>query len=324
MRRTTWGLSALALAGCAAQSVRYVRVTPPSAQAISLLGDTLWNLPVDPQRGPALVRQLQEARTDSANRPTHVNTQLQLARRTEAMGRLREAIGLYTSILELSPLDERVYRRRGELLIRIRELDLAVQDLRTATRLTLQSPNPNQAEFDILPGGQGIVQSTLLYNTFFHLGMALYFRGDFRGARETYREAVRRASNADELAQTVFWLFCATRRLGLREEARQIVLDVAPGMPVVLAEPEYQLIRAYRGEITQDSLPVDGTEAITTADEAMYAYGIGFALLMLDRTEEASLLFGRVRAISDWSSYAYLAAEAELARLQAIRRAPRS
>src|SRR6185436_18383590 len=90
------GLVGLVATACARPFSQRSIVLPISAQALSLLGDTLWSLPINPEEGPALVEQLNKARNRATSSPLDVNAALVVARRTADLGRLRESVELYT------------------------------------------------------------------------------------------------------------------------------------------------------------------------------------------------------------------------------------
>lgn len=304
----------LAQPGCVAAPVRYVSTPPPTAQALSLLGDTLWNLPLDPEDGQRRIRLLFKARDEVANRPHDINAKILLARRTVGVGRLREAVGIYTEAIGQDPIDLRLPRRRGEVLLQIRELNLAVADLTRAARGALEGGT--ELEYNDLPDGSGFSETTLQHSSLFYLAMAFYLKGDFIQARDIHLQALKRARNADEVAKTVLWLFFATRRLGQQAEAAEILGKINLDMPVSIAAPEHQLLLAFRGDLPEDSLPVNFRAPLKTDADAMFGYGIGFALLMQGREEEAGLAFQHVRATPNWAALSFLAAEAELARMR--------
>ncbi len=305
-------LLAVLSAGCAARPVRYVTVVPASAQAISLLGDTLWTLPIAPEEGQRRVRLLFQARDEAAARPHDANVQILLARRTADLGRFREAIGLYSEALAEHPTDLRIPRRRGELLLRIREFIRAEGDLRHAARESLE--RPMAAEFNEIEDGDLLVGTTLQFRSLFYLGMTHYLRGAFGPGREMFREARRRAVGADDLAAASLWQFFSARRLGELDQAVALLNEVPSEDPMTAVLPEHRMLLAFRGDLRREDLLRNPLRPVGP-DQVLYAYGLGFALLLLDRTGEAAMIFHAIRETPDWSALAYLAAEAELARL---------
>jgi tetratricopeptide (TPR) repeat protein len=292
---------------------RYVLVPPSSAQALSLLGDTLWAVPVAPEEGQRRVQQLFQAREQLADKPANLNAMLLVARRTAELGRLREAVGLYTRAMEVHPKDPRAYRRRGQLLLTIRELDLAVTDLQKAGQYAL---GDTSSEFTDLPDGTGFVRSTLQYGIRFQLGLTYYLKGDYVRATQVLAESLKEATTDDDAVSSALWLFFSLRRQERLREAGDALGAVPSGAEVVVREPELRLLLAFRGELTLDSLLRSMQRDSGTADDALYGYGIGMAMLVRGRMEEAELAFEQVLAIPDWTLPAFMAAEAELARIR--------
>jgi Flp pilus assembly protein TadD len=303
----------LVAATCAKPPTQRSVVLPISAEALSLLGDTLWSLPVAPTDGPRLVDQLYKARARLASTPFDVNAALVVARRTADLGRLRDAVGLYTKAGELHPTDARIPRYRGEILLQLRELELAQRDFHdAATRLM---GKPTQVEFLAVADG-ALLGSTLQFNIYRLLGLTYYVKGDFTRARVTLVEAAKVASNGDDVVAAGLWLFFASLRLGAVEEARTILIQLTDSAAVSTRETELSLLEAFRTGVSSDSLHLDLRQPFTNERDALTAYGLGFALMRLGRRDEAELLFEHIRTYRDWSSFPVLAAEAELARLR--------
>ena len=283
-----------------------------SAEALSLLGDTLWSLPVPPADGPRLVEHLSRARNRLASSPFDVNAALVVARRTADLGRLREAVGLYTKAGELDPTDARIPRYRGEILLQLRELELAQKDFHEAAQRILGK----KEESEFVETSEGLLGSTLQFNIYHLLGLTYYIKGDFVRARTTLAEAAKAATTGDDLAAAGIWLFFATRRLGSLDEARLLLRSLADSAQVTARQPELQLLLAFRGGVPYDSLHLNLHQNLPTERDALFAYGLGFALLLLRREDEAELVFEQVMTYPDWSAVPVLAAEAELARLK--------
>lgn len=168
---------AVAAAGCRRPIVQLTPL-PSGAQAVSLLGDTLWNVPLPPGEGPQLVQQLRRAQRQLAVRPSDAAAKLLVARRTAVLGRLRDAVLLYNEVLEAEAGSARFFRRRGELLFQLREFEAAGRDLKRAARdpagLVLK-------EFAEDTAG-GLVGSLVRYQATLGLGILEYARGDYQRA----------------------------------------------------------------------------------------------------------------------------------------------
>lgn len=313
----TIGVFSLALvAGCTVGSIRYTLPAPAYAEALSLLGDTLWTLPLDVPSGPGRVSRLYAARAMHANNPSGIGAQLALARANAAMGRFREAVTVVDSALQGHPLDSRLYRLRGELLLWLRETKLAIRDLKRAARMDVRlAAFPEIVE---LPGEPTTV-SMLRYQVSLLLGFALYCDGEYSGARKSLLDAVALGSTSDEVSRAALWLFFTLRRMGNAREAAAVLAGTEPGLAEGSARADIQLLLAYKGLLPSDSIQVRAT-APDRGDRALYSYAIGFFLsLSPDRQVEAAEWFAHARSSHNWASFPYLAAEVDLARM---RRAP--
>jgi len=308
----------LLLAACGGRPLRHTVVAPANAQAVSLLGDTLWSVPVDPGSGPEAVERLRQARAEVTRSPTNLLAQLHLARSTAAIGRLREAVDLLTSASAMHVTDPRVFRYRGEYLLQLRHLDRAITDFRLAAQLSLGAPTLPE---DVERSGGTHALSTVLFRTTFLLGVALYCRGDFAGARIALTEAAKRALTADDLAQSAFWLFLAVRRTGGADESKQLLAGVQDDWAVSAGFHEHALLLGFKGMLPSDTVRARAMASQATAERTLYAYGIGYVLLMQDREEEAALWFEHARLSPDWTTLPYLGAESELARMRGKQKA---
>lgn len=306
-------VAALAAAACTAGRVNYSRPVPSSAEALSLLGDTLWTLPLDPATGPGRITRLNAARAMFANNPTSVSTQLALARSLVSVGRFREAVETIGVGIEGAPLDARLYRLRGELLLWLRELPLAIKDLRRVPpSRTSQAAFPDIVE---LPGEAATV-AMLEYQRLLLLGFAQYCDGRFKEARESFLKAIPAAGDADELARLLLWTWFAVRRTGRLQESRLVLEAVDSTWLAKSDRPEVKLLLVYKGFLPADSLRHWATARSDTL-RALSSYAVGY-LYALDpaRREDAELWLANARTARNWATMPYLAAEAELARLR--------
>jgi tetratricopeptide (TPR) repeat protein len=289
-------------------------ISPTSYQAISLLGDTLWTLPVDPKQGPKLVEQLQIARNRNAVEIPPAGDQMLLARRTAEMGRIREAVGLLSKTAQVHFNNPRVFRQRGELLLFLRQFELARSDFQRAGALMIGKPG--YAETVDLEGGTAVQLTTVQYQTSLHLGVALYLLGNYVPSRDALVEAVKQAASDDDLAQAAIWLFFASRRIGTGAAAAEVLRALGPDLQVDLSRHEYDLLRGFKGVIPSDTINARALSREGGDERALYAYGIGVWHLVRGQEKDAEPWFEQARTIPNWTTLPYLAAEAELARLR--------
>ncbi len=309
-------LMLVVLEGCVTHSSGSIRLTSPIAQTISLLGDTLYGVPRTPPGGPERAKNIAAARDAFSRDSSRLENQLLFARTTAESGYLREAVDRYSLMMGAWSTEPRVLRERGELLFRLRQFEAALGDLRRAGLLLIG----RTVVLDAGPIGYGPVDgsiaiSTVQFQVFFLQGLALYAKGDFRGAAPVLLEAVRQAETTEDRAGALLWLFFAVRRLGDPQQAVR-VLDLArPEWTQVIDTPELELLLAFKGLLPTDSIRV---RAMDPGNESagLLSYGLGYALLLdPERKQDAELWLERAHR-GPWDSLAYLMAEAELARMR--------
>ena len=84
---------------------------------------------------PKLLEKYEQAKKDYLKDKHNVENIIWLGRRTAYLGRLKEAIQIYTDGIAKFPADARLYRHRGHRYISIREYDKAIQDFQKAVQL---------------------------------------------------------------------------------------------------------------------------------------------------------------------------------------------
>jgi tetratricopeptide (TPR) repeat protein len=280
---------------------------PGGAQAISLLGDTLY--PTDPSAKAE--EQLAAALADYVANPDDADAIIWYGRRTAYTGQYREAIRIYTEGIQKYPDDARMYRHRGHRYINIRMLDDAIADFEHAAELV--DGQPDEVEPDGQPNALNIPTSTLQSNIWYHLGLARYLKQDFEGAIDAYRHGLALRENPDGIVSTSHWLYMALRRLGRDEEAAEVLEPIHADMDVIENGVYHQLLLMYKGEITPQSLlePGDGS-----SENQATLYGVGNYFFYNGKQQEAVEIFERLLSGAGWAGFGYIAAEAELAALR--------
>jgi len=280
---------------------------PEGAQAISLLGDTLF--PAEPN--PRAVEQLAEARAEYEANPDDADAIIWYGRRTAYTGQYREAIRIYTEGIEKYPEDARMYRHRGHRYISIRMLDEAIADFERAAELV--DGHEDEVEPDGQPNALNIPTSTLQSNIWYHLGLARYLKQDFEGAIDAYLNGLALRENPDGIVSTSHWLYMSLKRLDRDQEAAAVLEPIHADMEVIENMVYHQLLLMYKGEITPESLL--GTDE-ESSENAATLYGVGNYFYYNDRAEEAHEVFNRLLQGSGWAAFGYIAAEAEFAAMK--------
>jgi len=283
-------------------------------QAISLLGDTLRTLPLSEQVRTRYEQQLAEARVAYDRTPTNADSIIWYARRLAYLGRIRQAIDVYTRGLSLHPDNAWMLRHRGHRYISVREYDRAIADLERATQLV--AGKPDEVEPDGQPNPRNIPIGTLHSNIAYHLSLAYYLKGDFARAIPVYRKELADARNDDRRVSTTHWLYMALRRLGRDADAAQTLAPITPQMNVVENETYHRLLLLYKGLLPVDSVLKIGPNGEMSVTDATAAYGVGNWHLYNGRRADAERVFRQILAGGQWGAFGYAAAEAELARMK--------
>jgi tetratricopeptide (TPR) repeat protein len=283
---------------------------PEGVQAISLLGDTLRALPLSQEVRTRYEQQLAEARAAYERAPTDPDSIVWYGRRLGYLGRMREAIDVYSKGIELHPENPWLYRHRGHRYISVRAFDHAIADLERATALV--QGQPDVVEPDGQPNARNTPIGTLQSNIAYHLGLAHYLKGDFARAAEVYRGELADARNDDRRVSTGHWLYMSLRRLGNEAEAAEVVAPMGRNMDVVENAAYHRLILLYRGELPPDSVLTVGPTGEMAVTDATAAYGVGNWHLYNGRREDADRVFQRILDGGQWGAFGYIAAEAEM------------
>lgn len=262
-------------------------------------------------------RLLAEAMAQLEAQPDDVEALIWAGRRLGYLARYREAVDLYSQGIEIFPDEPRLYRHRGHRLLTLRQLDRAADDLEIAARLMIQLPD--EVEPDGLPNERGIPTSTLQSNVWYHLGLAYYLQGDYPSAWKAYRQGIRVSRNPDMLSAMAYWAYLNFMRLGSYDEAADVLLAIDTKMDIIENHDYHRLLMVFKGEQDAEEL---WTEARTSGSLSLatVGYGIGTWRLLEGDQEAAMLIYTEVLEKGQPSSFGFIAAEAEMARLPTLPR----
>lgn len=257
---------------------------------------------------------LDEARRRYEAKPSEPQSIIWLGRRLAYLGRFREAIEAYSEGLRKFPWDARFYRHRGHRYVTLRKLDLAVDDLKKAAQLI--KGKPDEVEPDGQPNVRNIPTSTLQFNIWYHLGLAYYLKGQNKQALDAYRECLKVSKNPDAVVATTHWLYMTLRRLNQAKEAATVLEPIREGMEIIENDGYYRLLLVYKGLVQPESLLEEALKQERSAASHSVLYGIGNWHLYNGRRKEALNIFRRMLEGDQWTSFGYIAAEADLKRLE--------
>ena len=269
---------------------------PPSAEALA-----------------QMEAQLREARARSEAEPNNPEAAIWLGRRLAYLGRFTEAIDTYSLSIKKFPRDARLYRHRGHRYITLRKFDLAISDFQKAANLA--KGLPDEVEPDGQPNARNIPTSTLQFNIWYHLGLAQYLTGRYRAALNSYRECLKVSKNPDSVAATTHWLYMTLRRLHRSSEASQVLQAIEPNMDIIENDGYYKLALMYKGLEDDGALLAETLKQSDSAGSHSVLYGIANWHLYNGRREKGLEILRRITSSNQWTSFGYIAAEADLRRL---------
>jgi tetratricopeptide (TPR) repeat protein len=265
-------------------------------------------LPADARRD--FEAKVGEARALFEKEPRSVERIIWLGRRTAYLGRYKDAIRIYSQGIEQFPNDARLYRHRGHRFITLRCFDAAIADFEKASKLI--KGKRDEIEPDGLPNARNIPTSTLQSNIWYHLGLSYYLKGDFRRALTAYREAEKVSTNPDMLVATTHWLYMTLRRLGREREAAGTLAKIKDDLDVIENADYYRLIEVYKGKRKPEDLWHQFSSGADSVSKSTIGYGVANWFLYNRQPARAKELLVQVTAGQQWSSFGYIAAEAEL------------
>ena len=268
--------------------------------------------PVPPETQKRMEAQLDEARKAYATNSNDADAIIWLGRRLAYLGRFSDANEKYTEGIKKFPADARFYRHRGHRYITLRRFDLAIDDFTKAAKLI--KGKKDDVEPDGQPNARNIPTSTLQFNIWYHLGLAQYLTGRNKEALKSYRECLKVSKNPDAIVATTHWLYMTLRRLNRQREADEVLEPIREGMDIIENDGYYRLLLMYKGLIPAERLLEESIKLEGSPGSLSILYGIGNWHLYNGRREQALTIFRQMTAGDQWTSFGYIAAEADLKR----------
>jgi len=233
-------------------------------------------------------------------------------RRLGYLGKYKEAIGVYTTGINLHPNNARFYRHRGHRYITLRCYDNAIADLKKAVELTRDQVD--EIEEDGIPNAKNIPTSSLQTNIYYHLGLAYYLKGDNRQALLAWEKCLDISDNDDMKVATLNWLNLVLRKLGRQKEADQHLAEVKDDMEIIENNDYFDILYMYK--TGNDSKLVEKTQSQETLSNSTLGFALGSYYQLKGNKAKAKEMFEKVVGGNQWSSFGFIAAEAELAKMK--------
>lgn len=268
--------------------------------------------PVSAEAKREMEARLNDARVRYQATPNDPEAIIWLGRRLAYLGRWREAIEIFGEGIKKFPRDARFYRHRGHRYLTLRKFELAVADFENAARLI--KGETDEIEPDGQPNARNIPTGTLQFNIWYHLGLAHYLMGNNQKALASYRECLKVSKSNDAMVATTHWLYMTLRRLNRRREADKTLEPIRPGMDIIENDGYYRLLLMYKGNTTAEDVEREALKQEGSPGSYSILYGVGNWYSYNNRQAEAQALFHRMLQGSQWTSFGYIAAEADMKR----------
>lgn len=280
---------------------------PLSAQTISLLGDTL-KTDIQPLSERFLIR-IDSLSKLAFQEDRIVGQLIWEGRKTAYSGDYRQAVQLFTDAINQFPNEPRLYRHRGHRYITLRAFDFAIRDFQRAARLF--EGQEDITEKDGLPNEQDIPLSTLQTNTWYHLGLAHFLKGEYEQANLAYEKGLQATRNTDMRVAFLYWKYMSLRKMGRDAEAGQLLEPVTADMNLIENTSYHELLLVFKGMFTPDEILAEKNSEL---DNATLGYGLGFWHDINGRTDRAKQIWEQVYEAGNWAAFGFIASEVELAK----------
>lgn len=270
--------------------------------------------PVSAESKRKMEKDLANAQAQLKSNPNDPDAIIWVGRRLAYLGRFTDAIATYSKGIEKFPSDARFYRHRGHRYITLREFVKAILDFEQAARLT--SGRQDEVEPDGQPNARNIPTSTLQFNIWYHLGLAYYLAGDYEKALNAYRECLKVSKNPDSLSATSHWLYMTLRRLNRNDEAKALLDGITKEMDIIENDGYHRLLLMYKELVSREELETETLKTAASPGSHSVLYGLGSWYLYNGRQSEAVEILRKITASEQWTSFGYIAAEADLKRIR--------
>lgn len=234
--------------------------------------------------------------------PEREDSYVWLGRRYGYLGRLPEAIEVFSNGLRLFPDSYRLYRYRGRHLARNYQYEQAIKDYRKAVELIEYEPDSYEPNGII--NGLAITLSTFKQNIPYYLGQTSMAVGDY----ETVYSAMDEAINVpvlfaymEELIPVTYWKYMALRKMGRHQLAETELAKVPDQYELIENDTYHAAVNYLKGNYERD-------EFLKSAD-SLGKYAVAMKDHFEGRDESAIRLWNE---LTDAGPRGFWPAEAEL------------
>jgi tetratricopeptide (TPR) repeat protein len=127
------------------------------------------------------------------------------------------------------------------------------------------------------------------------------------------------SKNPDALVAVTHWLYMTQRRLNQTREAARILDSIKPGLDIIENDGYYKLLLMYKVLESVESLHQQALKQEGSPGSYSILYGVGNWHLYNGDFQKAQAVFRKMLAGNQWTSFGYIAAEADMQRMEAGR-----
>ena len=280
-------------------------------EATSLSGKPLF-IPSPVANQQKLEADLAQAQKDLAARPNDAEAMIWVGRRYGYLWRFNDAIAMFSKGIARYPDNPKFYRHRGHRYISIRQFAKAQADFEKAAQLI--KGQPDEIEPDGAPNPAGKPRSTLQFNIWYHLALARYLQGNYAGAYDAWVECMNVSKNDDSVVATSDWMWMTLMRLDRKADAAKVLERITPKMDILENTAYHRRLLMYQGVERPEALLNTATPDPTQI--ATQGYGVANYYFVTGDQAKAREVFEKIVAGTGWNAFGFIAAEADLQRMQ--------
>ncbi|MHA1203168.1 MAG: hypothetical protein ACTSQ4_11705 [Candidatus Heimdallarchaeaceae archaeon] len=282
-------------------------------EGFSLFGKPLFQQPLLEEIFEKQKLLYDQALNNYQENPEDVDNIIWLGRRTAYLGHFREAIAIYSNGIEKFPDEPRLFRHRGHRFISLRLFDLAIDDFLKAVQLI--DGQVDNIEPDGMPNPQGIPVSSLQTNIWYHLGLAYFLKDMFEKSLDAFVRGMDTLALEDNFVSCGHWVYMNLRLLNRKKDAEKVTAKVYKDMNIIENHYYHKILLMYKGEITPEELLAIAKEEGELANAAI-GYAVGNWFYYNGEMERATKILEQVVSLDNWATFGYIAAEADLKRIE--------
>ena len=235
-----------------------------------------------------------------------------MGRRLGYLWRFNDAIAMFSKGIAMYPDNPKFYRHRGHRYLSIRQFARAQADFEKAAQLI--KGKPDEIEPDGAPNPANQPRSTLQFNIWYHLALAHYLQGNYAKAYDAQVECMKVSKNDDSVVATSDWMWMTLMRLNRKADAAKVLEPITPKMDILENGAYHRRLLMYKGlekpEALLDVKTPDPTQIATQG------YGVANYYLVNGDRAKAREVFTTIVAGTGWNAFGFIAAEADLQRIQ--------